>query len=131
MTCSSGVHDGFVVNSVLPGAVFLGFLHAAPPPAASPAVAVAMRRSRPLSRCRANSPAAPHDAFLQGANLQRDGSLVICGDAGIKAGAKHVRRFPFLAENLLRFRLVRSWIPSASRHRVSWYSRRMPYRARA
>ncbi|MGC9971948.1 MAG: hypothetical protein ABSE56_15320 [Bryobacteraceae bacterium] len=37
--------------------------------------------------------------FSQGAQLQRDGLLVVGGNAGLEAGTKRFRRFPYLAKN--------------------------------
>ena len=55
-----------------------------------------------------DGPAAFCGVLAQGANLQWDGVLVECGNAGVKANAKHFRMFPSLAENPRRLCLLRS-----------------------
>src|ERR1035441_10594327 len=53
-------------------------------------------------------PAPPGGVFPKRADLQRDGLLVVRGDAGIQARPKHFRLLSCLAENPTRFGFVRS-----------------------
>src|ERR1017187_10303996 len=53
-----------------------------------------------------DSPAPPGGVFPQGADLQRDGLLIVGGNAGVETSAQHFRRFPCLAKNPMRFCLL-------------------------
>jgi hypothetical protein len=53
-------------------------------------------------------PAPPSGIFAQGADLQGDGVLVECGNAGVEANAKRFRMFSSLAKNPRRLCLLRS-----------------------
>src|ERR1035438_9336411 len=57
----------------------------------------------PFFHLQGDSPAPPGGVFPQGADLQRDGLLIVGGNAGVETSAQHFRRFPCLAKNPMRF----------------------------
>jgi phage tail protein X len=61
-----------------------------------------------------NGPAAPGGVFPQSTDLQRDGLLVIGGDAGVEPGAEHLRLLLCLTKTLCDFALAEACLAAIS-----------------